>query len=127
MNWVLPNILRQCNDIESNPGPPHTTNPNFQYKIGHVNMRSIKAPANTESNTPVSNQLTKMDLLKTEMSYFEYSILGISETWLNNTYDENKLFVQGYQKPIRRDNTSHSCGSMLYIADAIPALRKIKP
>ncbi len=48
-NWVLPNILKQCNDIECNAGPsetPPTTQP-LKYDnlvIGHANMRSIKAP-----------------------------------------------------------------------------------
>ena len=58
------------------------------------------------------------------MASQNYSILGISETWLDSTFDESKLYIEGYQKPFRRDNTSHSCGSMLYIANNTPATRK---
>jgi hypothetical protein len=65
-----------------------------------------------------------MDLLRTDMIFRGYSILGISETWLDNTYDANKLNVDGYQKPFRRDNTSHSGGSMVYVANGISAYHK---
>ncbi len=129
LNWVVPNILRQCNDIESNPGPtlgsmalPSLTN----YDICHINMRSVKALA-LDPNKPHnsgSNSITKMDLLRADMLLSEYSILGISETWLDDSYDSNKLIVEGYQKPIRRDYTGYSCGSMVYIANRIPAQRK---
>ena len=122
--WVLPNIIKQCNDIECNPGPPRP--PSTKHlQIGHVNMRSIKAPVQTAHNNGENSQLIKMDLLKAEMIAQNYSILGISETWLDSTFDANKLLVNGYQQPIRRDNTSHSCGSMLYIANNTPATRKV--
>ncbi len=44
----------------------------------------------------------------------EYSIQDISETWLDDSYDSNKLIVEGYHKPIRKDHT-------VYIANGIPA------
>ena len=87
-------------------------------------MRSVKAPAHTTLTNNQEYSFTKLDLLKAEMSSQNYSILGISETWLDSTFDENKLVVEGYQRPFRRDNTCHSCGSMLYIANNTPALRK---
>lgn len=125
-HWVLPNIIKQCNDIESNPGPVSNSHkPTANFQIGHVNMRSIKAPIPTTLSNNLNTPLIKMDLLKAEMTAQNYNILGISETWLDNTFDENKLLVEGYQRPIRRDNTSHSCGSMLYIANNTPATRKI--
>ena len=128
LNWVIPNILRQCNDIETNPGPPPQT-PNssshiHHFEIGHINMRIIKAPAPDLSNEKSPTTITKMDLLKADMIFRNYSILGISETWLDDRFDNEKLIVEGYQKPIRRDYTSHSSCSMLYIADGIPACRK---
>ncbi len=58
------------------------------------------------------------------MMFRNYSILGISETWLDDSYEADKLNVKGYCPPFRRDDTSHSCGSMLYIANNIPAFRK---
>ena len=98
------------------------------YEIGHVNMRSVKAPVNIhDPNSNINqtkNNFTKMDLLRTDMLFHQYSILGISETWLDDNYDPKKLSVEGYQKPFRRDHTSHSCGSMVYIANGIPALRR---
>ncbi len=58
------------------------------------------------------------------MLFREYSLLGISETWLDYSYDSNKLIIEGYQEPIRKDHTGHSCGSMVCIANGIPAQRK---
>lgn len=123
LNWVLPNILRQCNDIETNPGPGQTKPP-VHFEIGHINMRSIKALAPDPNNTKAATTLTKMDLLRNHMTFHHYSILGISETWLDSTFDENKLIVNGYQTPFRRDGTAHSCGSMIYIGNDIPACRR---
>ena len=39
---VLPNIIRQCGDIESNPGPLAS-----EPKIVHINLRSITADGDT--------------------------------------------------------------------------------
>ncbi len=125
-NWVVPNILLQCNDIESNSGPTlgsTALHSPINYEIYHINMRSVKVLA-LDPNIPHnsgSNSITKMDLLRADMLLREYSILGISETCLDDSYDSNKLIVKGYQKPIRRDHTGHSCGSMVYIANGIPA------
>ena len=55
---------------------------------------------------------------------FNKCILGISETWLDDSFDSSKLNVSGYPQPFRREDMSHSCGSMLYIAENIPARRK---
>ncbi len=65
-----------------------------------------------------------MDLLKNEITFRNYSILGISETLLDDSYEADKLTVQGYCPSFRRDDTGHSCCSMLYIANNIPAFRK---
>jgi hypothetical protein len=131
LNWVLPNILKQCNDIESNPGPvqgssasTNTSPTPHHFEIGHINMRSVKAPAPDPNQKKSACTLTKMDLLKSDMTFRNYSILGISETWLDDSYDASKLNVKGYHPPFRRDNTAHSCGSMLYIAANTPAQRK---
>ncbi len=48
-NWVLPTILKQCNDLECNPGPSQILPPaqplkQDNYRISYVNMKSIKAP-----------------------------------------------------------------------------------
>ncbi len=58
-------------------------------------MRSVKALA-LDPNRPHnsgSNLITKMDLLRADMLLREYSILDISETWLDDSYDSNKLMV----------------------------------
>ncbi len=112
--------------MECNPGPtlgsmtPHSPT---SYEICHINMRSVKS-LTRDPNRPHnsgSNSITKMDLLRADMLLREYSILGISETWLDDSYDSNKLIVEEYQKPIRREHTRHSCGSMVYISNGIPA------
>ncbi len=129
LNWVVPNIIRQCNDIESNPGPTvGSMSPRCptNYEICHINMRSVKALA-FDPNRPHnsgSNLITKMDLLIADILLREYSIRGISGTWLNDSYDSNKLIVGGYHKPIRSDHTGDSCSSKVYIANGIPAQHK---
>ncbi len=87
-------------------------------------MRSIKAPVSDPDFRNTKNALTKMYLLKIEMTFRNYSILGISETWLDDSYDADKFTVQWYCAPFRRDDTGHSCRSMLCIANNIPPFWK---
>ena len=117
LNWILPNILRQCNDVEPNPGPAQQV-----LDIGHVNMRSVLAEI--PSNDRVLYKFTKMDLLRTNLEFYKYGIIGISETWLDNSVDPTQLVIPGYHKPIRRDTSRHQGGSMVYIAENIPAIHK---
>ncbi len=97
--YKIENILKQCNDIECNPRPCRTPSPSQPLKqdnfvIGHVNIRCIKAPVSDPDFGNTKNPLTKMDLLKNEMTFRNYSILSISETWLDDSYDADKLTVQ---------------------------------
>lgn len=118
-HWVLPNIIKQCNDIECNPGPPQYTTAK-SIDIGHANMRSVMTDLSGKSQ----HEFTKMDLLRDHMIFYSYGIMGISETWLDESIDTHSLIVPGYQAPIRRDQTRHSGGSMVYIAEGLPAVHK---
>ncbi len=116
LNWEVPNILCQCNDIESNHGPT-LGSMTLHSPTNYESVKTLTLDPNRPHNS-WSNSITKMDLLREDMLLREYSILSISETWLDDSYDSNKLIVEGYQKPIRRDHTGHSCRSMVYIANS---------
>ena len=122
LNWVLPKLILQCGDIESNPGPEINNLPNSNIKIGYVNIRSIKAWVTDPSDN--SKKVCKFELLKNHVTYYNYDIFGISETWLDTSIDNSSLMIPGYLPPIRRDKTRHQGGSMIYISETIPARRR---
>jgi hypothetical protein len=42
-------------------------------------------------------------------------VIGITETWLDDTVDNNKLFLTGYLPPIRKDRSRQGGGVCVYI------------
>jgi len=69
-------------------------------------------------------KVSKFDLLTNHIAFYQYDILGISETWLDDAVDAD-LFIQGYQMPFRRDFNRHQRGIMVYVADSLPAKRRM--
>ena len=111
---VLPNLIRQCGDVESNPGPgPLASEP----KIVHINLRSITADGDTTGGT------TKFSEFESFVSSYEFDIIGITETWLDTDIDNDKLYLNNYLPPIRRDRTRHGGGVCVYINENFPAKR----
>jgi hypothetical protein len=52
-------------------------------------------------------------LLKSEVSYEQFDIIGLTETWLDNKVDDSELFISGYNF-VRKDRGSRGGGVLLY-------------
>lgn len=93
------------NDIETNPGPGETSQ-KFLSAV-YVNLRSI---------TSIPTKLHELcHLVDNELPAF----IGIGETWLDDTIDEDDIAITNYPDPIRKDKGRDGCGVMLYIRDDI--------
>ncbi len=108
----MPNLLKQCGDIEVNPGPINIITKNVN--IGYVNIWSILAPT-------LKHNLTKFEMVKNHILQHDYDIFGMSETWLDHNDPENNIFIDGYSKPIRRNNNHHQVGFLVYLSNSVPA------
>ena len=81
-------ILMLCNDIHKNPGPSKEGS----LKLLHWNLNSIK----TENYSRVS-------LIESFNANLNYDFIGLSETALHQTDGNERLHIEGYYPPIRRD------------------------
>ena len=75
---VFINLILLCGDIEENPGPK--TKPNDNLSVCHWNVNSIP-----------SHNFQKIAVLESFVAMHKFDIIFISETFLNNTYEDNGL------------------------------------
>ena len=118
-------LLILCGDIELIPGPVsveslsdlnsssftiHNSSDILHTKLNislvHLNIRSF---------------LPKLDHLSVELQ--NYDIFALTETFLDNTFSNEKLHIPGFQKPIRRDRNRHGGGVAIYCKNEIAAAR----
>ena len=90
-------LLFLSNDIELNPGPNNSTTDHF--KIGFCNIRGMRA-----------NILPLKAFLNAR-----FDVFGAAETMLSELVDCNRLKIDGYQMPFRRDRDCHGGGLIVYI------------
>jgi hypothetical protein len=79
MIMVLPKLIELCGDIELNPGPAK------QAQYCHINLRSITADGDTTCDT------TNFLEFEAFAASYDFDIIGITETWLDATIDNEKI------------------------------------
>ncbi len=77
-------------------------------KLVHYNCESLR---------------NKVNILEAECK--EFDIVGITETWLNEKIDNEKLEIKGYKTPIRKDRDDGWGGVALYIKDELYYKRRL--
>ena len=91
---VFINLILLCGDIEENPGPK--TKPDGNLSVCHWNVNSIP-----------SHNFQKIAVLESFVAMHKFDIICISETFLNNTYEDNNLNLNGYSL-LRVDHPSNT-------------------
>ena len=76
-------LILLCGDIEENPDPK--TTPNDNLSVCHWILNSI-----------LSHDFQKIPFLESFVATHKFDMIQISETFLNNTYDNNDLNLNGY-------------------------------
>ena len=92
-------------------GPSHTATPAHKtsrhderdIKIAYLNVRSI---------------LPKLEQVQHLLYEYKLQILGVGETWLDDTVLDAELYIHGYSL-IRLDRNRHGGGVMFYISDSL--------
>ena len=118
LNIVKPRLLLLSNDVESNPGPANNIVQTKKFTCCHFNARSILA---VDRDTGVS----KHDELCSLAATNSYDLIGITETWLDDTVDNTMLLLPGYQPPLRRDRNRQGGGVIVYLSSNLPAQRRL--
>ena len=93
-SMVFINLILLWGDFEENPGPK--TKPNDKHSVCHWNVNSIH-----------SHNFQKIAVLESFVAMHKFDIICISETFLNNTYEDNDLNLNGYSL-LRADHPSNA-------------------
>lgn len=117
LNIGLPNLLAQCNDVETNPGPRYNRSSSKPFSCCHVNIRSILA------QTEVTGVL-KVDELASLVDVKQFDVIGVTETWLDSSISSEKLAIPGCLPPLRRDRNCHGGGVIVDIFEHVAAKRR---
>ena len=91
---VFLNLIRLCGDIEENAGPK--TKPNNNLSVCQWNVNSI-----------LSQDFQKIAVLGSFVAIHKFDIIWISETFLNNTYEDSDLDLNGYSL-LRADHPNNA-------------------
>ncbi len=80
----------------------------------------------TEVTDPNDHDKTmcKFLTIRDHIQFYKYDIFGISDTWLDESRQNDDLLIPSYCKPIRRDVSRHHCGIMVYASKHLPAKRR---
>ena len=105
---VFINLILLCGDIEENPGPK--TKPDGNLSVYQWNVNSIP-----------SHNFQKIAVLESFVAMHQFDIICISETFLNNTYEDNDLNLNGYSL-LRADHSSIAKrgGVCIYYKENLP-------
>ena len=107
--WSCYRIILLSGDIETNPGPD----------LGTLNFCSWNL------NSICAYEFLRVSLLEAYNSVYDYDLIGIVETHLDTTVDENKLAIDGYTffNSNHPQNVKRG-GVGLYIKESFPAKKR---
>ena len=94
------NLLLQCGDIEENSGLK--IKPNDNLFVCHWNANSI-----------TSYNFQKTTVLNSFVAMHKFDIICMSKTFLNNTYEDNDLNLNGYSL-LPMEHSSNEKGGRFY-------------
>ena len=81
--YIYINLILLCGDIEENPGPKAMSNDNIY--VCHWNVNCIP-----------SRNFQKIAVLERFVAMNKFDIFCMSETFLNNSYEDNGHNLNGY-------------------------------
>ena len=98
--WSLASLLLLSGDICPNPGWASSVLNSCGLKIAHLNIRSLPK---------------HLDEFKIFMTVNPLNVICLSETWLNSTWSDNALHIDGYNIIRRdRDDSQRGGGTAIY-------------
>ena len=124
----LARLLIQSGDVQPNPGPVSassaflSTDSSFSSSFCILDFASLSCHLSFVQYN-VQSVLTKLNILYTELHDFD--IFAFSETWLNPAISNDKLILQSFKQPERKDRTCDSHGGvMLDIKEIMHHIRR---
>ena len=114
-------VIYQDGDVEKNPGPG-TENDDFSDTVSSASSAILHGNFSLVHYN-VQSVVNKIDIIEPELSNF--SLISLTETWLNNTVSNEDIQFNDFQVPFRRDREGDSHGGILVcIKNDIPCKRR---
>ena len=114
-------VIYQDGDVEKNPGPG-TENDDFSDTVSSASSAILHGNFSLVHYN-VQSVVNKIDIIEPELSNF--SLISLTETWLNSTVPNEDIQFNNFQVPFRRDREGDSHGGILvYIKNDIPCKRR---
>ena len=99
-NLFLILLLLLCGDVHPNPGPPVQDTGTF-ISVVHNNICSLQ---------------NKVHYIEAELTNFD--IITLSETWLHESFPNDRLLIDGYHPPVRLDRPDDAHGGVaIYVKE----------
>ena len=112
-------------DVELNPGPGSTDSISISGDLSDDSIIDVSIFERNFSivHYNIQSLVGKLDLIQTELSYFD--VIALSETWISNNVSTDEILFPNYQRPFRKDRTNNSYdGVIIYVKDTIPCKRR---
>ena len=129
---MLSILLLRCGDVQPNPGPPYIGSRSSEEHDTSVSSSSGSTFTNISLNYElikdkfsvihynVQSLSNKVESLESEL--FNFQILCLTETWLNQTVTDDDNKFSGYNPPFRRDRQGDSHGGIcVYVNENLSA------
>ena len=114
-------VIYQDGDVEKNPGPG-TENDDISDTVSSASSAILHGNFSLVHYN-VQSVVNKIDIIEPELSNF--SLISLTETWLNSTVPNEDIQFNNFQVPFRRDHEGDSHGGILvYIKNDIPCKRR---
>ena len=114
-------ILYRAGDVKKNPGPETETDDNIN--ITESESTAVLHGSFSVVHYNVQSVLNKVDIIETEFSNF--SLVALTETWLNDSVPNQDLEFNDFQLPFRRDRVGDNHGGILvYVKTDLPCKRR---
>lgn len=122
---MLSMLLLKCGDVESNPGPISVSDISSISSTNSVNSTDYGSEIRGKFSIVhynVQSLRNKINILESELNIF--SIVSLTETWLDDRTDNSDIKMGNY-KLFRRDRQGDSHGGIcVYVKDDIYAKRR---
>ena len=108
-------ILYQAGDVETNPGPTSESSSESSQSIHFPPLQGNLSMAHHH----VRSVLNKLDFIEPE--FLNFSIISLTETWLNELKPTEDIMFNEFQTPFMRDRVGDSHGGILvYVKRDVP-------
>ena len=106
--WIPCFLIIISNDVHVNPGPNNINNNIFSF-------------CNWNCNSLAKDNFNRVDLLKVQASIYNYDIIGLCETLLNDNVEIPESLIEGYNfEPLNHSSGTKRGGVGIFYKNSLP-------